>query len=346
MRVDGVGGRQLDHRNHTGFWTRQRASAVPDCAQPRGAPRDPGELVLNDQHAPGDPSRRAASTAAAATAARSATGTQSAHASSANAATMRLLACSRRPDGRRGRRNSVDHGSIGNGLRVDDGQQRPVDHDRRGAPAAQEMARSLSPWAPDTGAARTGTATVAGLTFTVTQSGSCASSINPSRPIDRRVRRVRNDDRGCRRRPAALWTATSGASWLTFTSGTSGNGSGTVGFTIAANTGAGRTGTLSIAGQTFTVTQASGCTFAISPGTASLGSSGGAGVPVAVTAGSGCTWTSTTADAWLTVTSGASGTGNGTVAFTAAANTGIARTGSIAIATKTFTVTQATAARM
>ncbi len=55
---------------------------------------------------------------------------------------------------------------------------------------------------------------------------------------------------------SCAWTAASNASWLTVTSGSSGAGSGTVGFNVAANTGAAqRTGTLTIAGRTFTVTQ-------------------------------------------------------------------------------------------
>jgi hypothetical protein len=45
-------------------------------------------------------------------------------------------------------------------------------------------------------------------------------------------------------------------SWITITSGASRTGTGTVTFTVAANTGGARTGTLTIAGSTFTVTQA------------------------------------------------------------------------------------------
>jgi Pro-kumamolisin, activation domain/Bacterial Ig-like domain (group 3) len=53
------------------------------------------------------------------------------------------------------------------------------------------------------------------------------------------------------------WTASSNASWLAITSGSSGSGDGTVGYSFAANTGAtALAGTLTIAGQTFTVTQA------------------------------------------------------------------------------------------
>ncbi len=53
------------------------------------------------------------------------------------------------------------------------------------------------------------------------------------------------------------WAATSNApSWLIITSGSSGAGNGTVNFLIAANTTSNtRTGTMTIAGQTFTVTQ-------------------------------------------------------------------------------------------
>jgi predicted ATPase len=45
-------------------------------------------------------------------------------------------------------------------------------------------------------------------------------------------------------------------SWITITAGANGTGNGTVTFSIAANTtGAQRTGTLTIAGRTYTVTQ-------------------------------------------------------------------------------------------
>ncbi len=53
------------------------------------------------------------------------------------------------------------------------------------------------------------------------------------------------------------WTAVSNATFITITSGSSGTGNGTVGFSVAANAGStSRTGTMTIAGQTFTVTQA------------------------------------------------------------------------------------------
>jgi sugar lactone lactonase YvrE len=51
------------------------------------------------------------------------------------------------------------------------------------------------------------------------------------------------------------WTAASNASFLSVTSGASGSGSGSVRYSVAPNPGASRTGTLTIAGQTFSVTQ-------------------------------------------------------------------------------------------
>lgn len=52
------------------------------------------------------------------------------------------------------------------------------------------------------------------------------------------------------------WTAASAAPWITITSGTTGTGSGPVGYAVAANTGTTpRTGTVNIAGHAFTVTQ-------------------------------------------------------------------------------------------
>ncbi|MGA2435094.1 MAG: BACON domain-containing protein [Bryobacteraceae bacterium] len=54
---------------------------------------------------------------------------------------------------------------------------------------------------------------------------------------------------------ACSWTASSNKSWITITSGASGSGDGTVGFTVAANTGAERSGSITITGNFFTVEQ-------------------------------------------------------------------------------------------
>ncbi len=48
----------------------------------------------------------------------------------------------------------------------------------------------------------------------------------------------------------------SSVAWITITSGASGKGKGTVNYSVAANSGVARSGTMTIAGRTFTLTQA------------------------------------------------------------------------------------------
>jgi hypothetical protein len=200
--------------------------------------------------------------------------------------------------------------------------------------------------AANTGAARTGTLTVATQIFTVTQSAGtppCTYSIAPiSQNVDANANAatVAVTTMG-----ACAWTATSGAPWITVTSGASGTGNGSVGLSIAANSGVARTGTVSIAGQTFTVNQAAfvaPCTYSIAPTTQTMPALGGPG-SVTVTTTAACAWTASSNAPWLTITSGAAGTGNGTVGFNAAANVAGSRSGTLTIAGQTFTVTQDTA---
>lgn len=58
--------------------------------------------------------------------------------------------------------------------------------------------------------------------------------------------------------PTCPWTAVSNDAFITVDSGSPGLGNGTVNYTVAANTGAARIGTMTIAAQTFTVTQEAG----------------------------------------------------------------------------------------
>ena len=51
------------------------------------------------------------------------------------------------------------------------------------------------------------------------------------------------------------WKAASGVAWIAITSGTSGTGPGNVQYTVAANTGAQRTGTITVEGLTYAITQ-------------------------------------------------------------------------------------------
>ena len=143
------------------------------------------------------------------------------------------------------------------------------------------------------------------------------------------------------------WTAASDSDWLVTTSGGSGTGSQTVAFSITANpSSAPRTGTLTIAGLAFTVTQAGApCTYSLS---ASMlrSTAGGFIGSVAVAAPAGCAWTAASQTSWMIITSGASGSGSGTVTFTVAANSGGTRNGTLTVAGSTVTVTEAPRSRL
>jgi C1A family cysteine protease len=85
----------------------------------------------------------------------------------------------------------------------------------------------------------------------------------------------------------------------------------------------------------------SSCSYSLSPSSQSLSQPVGSG-SVTVTTQSGCAWTAASNAGWITVTSGASGTANGTVNYSVTQNTGAkSRTGTLTIAGKTFNVTQA-----
>jgi hypothetical protein len=94
---------------------------------------------------------------------------------------------------------------------------------------------------------------------------------------------------------------------------------------------------------TETFRTASTCTFSVSPLAASV-SNGGGNVSITVTTGSACSWTAASNVPFITVSAGASGTGNGTVTATVAAGSGAVRSGTLTIAGQTVTVTQGAAA--
>jgi uncharacterized repeat protein (TIGR01451 family) len=82
-----------------------------------------------------------------------------------------------------------------------------------------------------------------------------------------------------------------------------------------------------------------GCVAALNPSSA-VAPAGGSTGTISVNATTGCVWTAASNATWITITSGASGSGNGTVGYTVAADTAAQRSGTITIAGQTFTVTQ------
>jgi hypothetical protein len=120
------------------------------------------------------------------------------------------------------------------------------------------------------------------------------------------------------------------------------SGLGSTNYSVAANTnGVARTGTLTVAGQTVTITQAAAsCTYSVSPTTVSVPPSGSNG-SIAVTTGSGCAWTATSSVSWITITSGGSMSGLGSADYSVARNqTTSQRTGTLTVAGRTVTITQ------
>ena len=116
---------------------------------------------------------------------------------------------------------------------------------------------------------RSGTLTIAGQTFTVTQNGlSCSYSISPpSESVESSNKilfagkwlhlRIDGSVRVTSSSSSCSWTASSNVSWISINSdSSSGTGNGTVDYSVSVNTSeSSRSGTLTIAGQTFTVTQ-------------------------------------------------------------------------------------------
>ena len=136
------------------------------------------------------------------------------------------------------------------------------------------------------------------------------------------------------------WTPAASDNWITITNGGSQDGNGSVNFNIAPNTAGVRDGTIRVGGQAFTILQSAPlCRFQLSAITGSFGGAGGSGT-VTVTGASSCNWTASSNDPWVSIVSGASGTGNGTVSFAVQANTGPARNGILTIGGQRFTVTQ------
>ena len=201
---------------------------------------------------------------------------------------------------------------------------------------------------PNTGAPNTstsprlGTMTIAGLTFTATQSGCSFSLDHLSRcfTFDGGTDTVQVSTGSA---SACDWIPVTNASWIQIT-GVVGPGNGHFDYLVEGNSDStARTGTISVGGQIFTVNEDSdvSCAFPLSPRSQTFNASGGTGV-ISVTSPqcSACSWTAVSNDPWIAVTSGAS---SGEVRYSVASNTGItARKGSISVANQTFLIGQST----
>jgi hypothetical protein len=189
--------------------------------------------------------------------------------------------------------------------------------------------------------------TIAGHTVTVTQSAAatapCAYTVTPTTQNmpygggNATIDVANTQGTGC------TWNATTNSSFLTIIEGANGSGSGKVTARASLNTGPQRTGTVTVAGQTVSVIQATqSCPVSLSPGSSSVPAGGGV-VRVSVsTSGAACDWVAVSNSSFLTVDPGQRGAnGTGFTLIAVAANAGLARTGTVTIANQTFTVSQA-----
>jgi DNA-binding beta-propeller fold protein YncE len=138
------------------------------------------------------------------------------------------------------------------------------------------------------------------------------------------------------------WTASANAPWLHLSEASQfGISSSNVVFSFDENPGATRSGTITIAGQTLTVTQ-SGPVFFISASSRLEGPTGGSdSVGLAVSPNFG-NWTATTYASWLHFSpANQNGTGSTNVVFTCDANPGMTRVATVSISGQSLTVTQA-----
>ena len=190
------------------------------------------------------------------------------------------------------------------------------------------------------GASRSGTISIGTATFTVNQSAACVVALSPTSQIfppsgGTGSISVTTSLSNCER------PATTSVSWITITSGANATGSGQVNYSVAANnTNAPRTGTITIGGQAFTVTQqAAVCSITINPVSANMSTAGGSGRIDIV---SSCTWSASVDVPWVLFTTATTGTGNGFVQFSVARNENAeSRVATISLGDRVFTVYQA-----
>jgi hypothetical protein len=212
----------------------------------------------------------------------------------------------------------------------------------------------------NTGDARQGSVQVANRALTVSQAaaaapggpGACIFSVSPA---SSNVAAAGADvivDVTVTSGTSCSWTATSNDAFISIKNGQSGTGNGKVTLGVAANSGAARTGSSTIAGQPVVVTQDAvaapppppgQCAFSVAPSQTLVGAAGGAVTfTLTQTQGVNCAWTATSQASFITVTTGSSGVGNGTVVLAVATNPGSQRTGTVTAGGQVFTVFQET----
>ena len=193
--------------------------------------------------------------------------------------------------------------------------------------------------AANTGGARSASINIGGQTFAVAQAAACTYSLSPTSYASAAA--GGSSSFTLTTTAACDWTSSGVPSWITGVP-SSGTGTTTVNFAVAANTGPARSADISIGGQTFSVTQATlSCAYTVDPGNLTFERSGSPPRNIALTTSAGCTWTATADQPWITLVSGSSGTGSGTIRVSLLTNAdGNTRQGNISVGGQTVTITQ------
>ncbi len=190
---------------------------------------------------------------------------------------------------------------------------------------------------PNPAGERTGMINVAGQTYTITQFGTgCSFALNPA---------TLNVSAAGGMATVYVIASSSTCAWTASGLGVTpavGPGTKPVTVTIPANlNGSPQTLMATIAGQTLTVDEmGTSCTVTLGSSSASFTAAGGSS-SFAVNTGPGCSYTTTPGPSWITITSGGSGSGPGTLAYSVSPNsTTASRTGSFSVEGQLFTVVQ------
>jgi hypothetical protein len=122
------------------------------------------------------------------------------------------------------------------------------------------------------------------------------------------------------------------------------NGNRQLTFSIAQNTGPAREGAFGVGGYWYWVKQEEGCGYQLEPRRKSFNANGGQ-ERLQIKTASGCQWTASNEQDWIKIRTGATGQGDGVVAYTVNQNRGVAREGLIKIGAATFKIEQQAAAQ-
>lgn len=142
--------------------------------------------------------------------------------------------------------------------------------------------------------------------------------------------------------PGCPWTAVSSAPWLV-ANPPAGTGPQPVTYTYEPNPSpVGRNASIAVDGASFDLHQAGvSCGVQLTPSSLRFPAAGGNDT-LLVQDLPGCNWSATTGDSWLTILSGATGSGNGAIVVRASENTASApRSGAVSVGGVTASVTQA-----